>query len=318
MNWTVTDITTLLDERTVVVGNPEGKSFTRVAPITQADEHALVWVNPTRADKQHLVDGTAARIVICDGEIDIHGGLAESCFLVVANPRLALIKVLEGLFVSPPTWGIHPSAVISPDAILGDPVFIGPNSYVGKSEIGAGTRILGNAFIYDGVRIGRDVLIHPGCVIGGDGFGFERDEAGRIHKFPHLGGVVIEDDVEVGAVTHVDRGALGDTIVRRGTKIDNCCHIAHNDDIGEDVLIVAHTMLGGSLTIGDRTYIGPSTAFREGLTIGAESFVGMASLVVADLPPGSRVMGAPARPIDEQRVILRKLRELAADDGAAS
>jgi UDP-3-O-[3-hydroxymyristoyl] glucosamine N-acyltransferase len=318
MSWTVADVIPLLGEHAVVVGDPRGKTFTRAAPITQADEHALVWANPTRSDKQQLVEGTSARIVICDAEIDIHDGLAESCFLVVANPKLAVIKVLEALFAKPHAWGVHPTAVVSPDATLGDPVFIGPNTYVGKSEIGAGTRIFGNAFIYDDVRIGKNVIIHPGCVIGGDGFGYERDETGRAHKFPHFGGVVIEDDVEIGAVTHVDRGALGDTIVRRGTKIDNCCHIAHNDDIGEDVLIVAHTMLGGSLTIGDRAYIGPSTAFRDGLRIGEESFVGMASLVVSDLPPSSRVMGAPARPIDQQRAILRRLKALAAEDDAVT
>ena len=318
MSWTVADITALLDEQTVVVGDPDGKTFTRAAPIADADEHALVWVDPSRTDKQQLVDQTAARIVICDDEIDIHDGLAESCFVVVAKPKIAMIKVLEGLFVVPPKWGTHPTAVVSPDATIEDPVFIGPNSHVGSSEIGAGTRILGNAFIYDGVRIGRNVIIHPGCVIGGDGFGLERDETGRLHKFPHLGGVVIEDDVEIGAVTHVDRGTLGDTIIRRGAKIDNSCHIAHNVEIGEDSLIIAHTMLGGSTTIGDRTWVGPASVFRDGLTIGDDSFIGIGSLVVGDLPPGSRVMGAPARPIDQQRAILRKLRELAADDNEAT
>jgi UDP-3-O-[3-hydroxymyristoyl] glucosamine N-acyltransferase len=312
MSWTVADITGVVGEHSVV-GEPAGKSFTRVAPITQADDQSLVWVNPTRTDKQQLVEATAARIAICDADIEIHAGLANTCFLVVESPKLAIIRVLEDLFAPTPTWGVHPTAVVSPDAKLGDPVFIGPNSYVGNSEIGAGTRILGNAFIYDGVRMGRNVLIHPGCVIGGDGFGFERDETGRVHKFPHIGGVVIEDDVEIGAVTHVDRGALGDTIVRRGTKIDNCCHIAHNDDIGEDVLVVAHTMLGGSLTIGAGTYVGPSTALRDGLKIGDASFIGMASVVVGDLPAHSRVMGAPARPIDQQRAILQALRKLAGE-----
>jgi len=318
VSWTVADITALLDEHTVVVGDPEGKTFTRAAPIADADEHTLVWVSPSRTDKQQLVEQTAARIVICDSEIDIHDGLAESCFLVVASPRLAMIKVLEGLFVAAPTWGIHPTAVLSPEATIEDPVFIGPNSHVGASVIGAGTRILGNAFIYDGVRIGRNVIIHPGCVIGGDGFGFERDETGRLHKFPHVGGVVIEDDVEIGAVTHVDRGTLGDTIIRRGAKVDNSCHVAHNVEIGEDSLIIAHAMLGGSTKIGDRSWVSPASVLRDGLTIGEDSFIGIGSLVVSDLPPGSRVMGAPARPIDQQRAILRRLKELAADDDSAA
>ena len=297
MAWTVADLVPLLGQDVVVVGEPHGKSITHAAPVTQADEQALVWVSPTRRDKQQLADKTAARIVICDATIDIHSGLADSCFLVVANPKLAFITVLGHIFTEPPTWGIHPTAVISPEARLEHPVFVGPNSHVGRSELGAGTRVLGNVFIYDGVRIGRNVIIHAGCVIGGDGFGFERDEAGQLHKFPHVGGVIIEDDVELQVMTHVDRGALGDTIVRRGTKVDSCCHIAHNDDIGEDVLVAAHTMFSGSVTVGNRTWVGPATAFRDGLTIGDDSFVAIGSLVVRALPAGSRVMGVPARPI---------------------
>jgi UDP-3-O-[3-hydroxymyristoyl] glucosamine N-acyltransferase len=312
VSWNVADITAL------IVGDPEGKSFTRVTSITEADGDSLVWVNPTRADKQRLVDETLARIVICDAEIDVHAGLVDSCFVVVENPKLAIIKVLEGLFAPTPTWGIHPTAVISPEARVGDPVFIGPNSYVGNSEIGAGTRLLGNVFIYDGVCIGKNVTIHAGSVIGSDGFGFERDHAGRLHKFPHLGGVVIDDDVEIQALTHVDRGTLGDTIIRRGAKIDNSCHIAHNADIGEDSMVVAHAMLGGSIAIGARSWVGPSTALRDGLTIGEDSFVAMGALVMRDLPAGSRVMGSPARPIDQQLAILQKLKELVAEDDTGS
>jgi UDP-3-O-[3-hydroxymyristoyl] glucosamine N-acyltransferase len=316
VSWTVADITALLDEHTVVVGDPGGKTFTRAAPIADADEHSLVWAASSRADKQQIVDRTAARIVNCDPEIDIHTGLADSCFVVVANPKIAMIRVLEGLFVAAPTYGIHPSAVLSPGARIGDPVLIGPNSYVGSSEIGAGTRILGNTFIYDGVRIGRDVTIHAGCVIGADGFGFERDEAGGLHKFPQLGGVVIEDRVEIGAACHVDRGTLSDTIIRRDSKLDDCCHVAHNVEIGRACLITAHTMLAGSTIIGDRCWVGPASAFRDGLAIGDDSFIGIGSLVVSDLPSGSRVMGAPARPIDQQRAILRKLKDLIGDDAA--
>jgi UDP-3-O-[3-hydroxymyristoyl] glucosamine N-acyltransferase len=102
--------------------------------------------------------------------------------------------------------------------------------------------------------------------------------------------------------------------VRRGTKVDSCCHIAHNDDIGEDVLVAAHTMFSGSVTIGDRTWVGPATVFRDALSVGEESFVAIGSLVVRDLPPGSRVMGAPARPFGKPRTIPRESPDPAADD----
>ena len=202
--------------------------------------------------------------------------------MVVGNPKVVFSRIVSELFVAKPDWSIHPTTVIHPEARVADRVHIGPHTVVERAEIGAGTVIYGQCFIYDDVRIGCNVIIHPGCVIGCDGFGFEPDEDGHLEKFPHVGGVVIEDDVEIQALTAIDRGSLGDTIIRRGAKIDNLVHVAHNVEIGEDALVIAHTMLGGSVRVGARSWLGPGSLYRDNIVLADDAFIGIGALVVKD------------------------------------
>jgi len=178
--------------------------------------------------------------------------------------------------------------------------------------IGAGSVIHSGVHMYDGVRIGRNVMIHSGCVIGSDGFGFERNEAGKWVKFPHIGGVVIEDDVEICALTHVARGALWDTVIGQGTKIDAQCHIGHNVIIGQDCVICAQAMVGCS-SVGHGVWIAPGAILRNKIHIGNGALVGMGSVVTRDVPDKMTVMGVPARLADEQRRLLKRLADLAAE-----
>jgi UDP-3-O-[3-hydroxymyristoyl] glucosamine N-acyltransferase len=311
--YTFEDIRPLLDDAAQVMGVPEGRVFDNVAATQTAGNRSLTWIAPHRQDKQELAATTEAAFVICDASVNVHDiDLAERCFIVVNEPKIAFSRIVQHLFVTKHEGGIHPTAVISPTAVIHETAWIGPFTYVGDAEVSAGSVVHGHCFIYDGVRIGRNVMIHAGCVIGGDGFGFARGEDGRLTKFPHLGGVVIEDDVEIQTLTHIDRGALADTIVRRGTKIDSCCHIAHNDDIGEDNIIAAHTMFSGSVTLGDRCWVGPSTSFRDVLSVGNDSFVGFGSLIAKSFPDNSEVMGSPARPVEDYKRMLSALKELSA------
>ena len=155
--------------------------------------------------------------------------------LQVPNPRLEYAKLLQNFFTPTPFYGVHTTATLGDNVEIEAQVFIGPNVVVGDNcKIGRGTSIAANATIYSNTCIGEDVTIHGGVVIGADGFGFENDaNAGEWVKFPQLGGVVIGNHVEIGANSCIDRGALVDTLVGDGTKVDNLVHIAHNVSIGK-------------------------------------------------------------------------------------
>jgi UDP-3-O-[3-hydroxymyristoyl] glucosamine N-acyltransferase len=308
---TFDDIRPFLDDQARVIGDYEGRTFDKVATTTSADDQSLTWIAAHREDKHDLAATTRASFVICDESVGVDElEVGDRCFIVVAQPKIVFSNIVQRLFVRTHDAGVHPTAVVSDSAIIHQTAWIGPFTYVGDAQIGAHTVIHGHCFVYDGVRIGGNVTIHAGCIVGGDGFGFSRGEDGRLTKFPHVGGVVIEDDVEVQTLTNIDRGSLGDTIVRRGSKIDSGCHIAHNVDIGEDNIIAAHTMFAGSFRLGNRCWVGPSSSFRDVISVGDDSFIGFGSLVAKELPPGAEVMGAPARPVEEYKVMLRALKRL--------
>jgi UDP-3-O-[3-hydroxymyristoyl] glucosamine N-acyltransferase len=174
--------------------------------------------------------------------------------------------------------------------------FYHPTAYVhSDTTIGDGTKIYANVSIYAGVKIGKNCTIHSGSTIGADGFGYEQDQNGTWFKIAHLGGVVIGDNVEIGANTCIDRGTLGDTIIDDGTKIDNLVHIAHNVHVKKNAMIIANAMVAGSAVIGEGAWIAPSSSIREGRKIGDRALIGLGSVVVKDVAPGITVMGVPAK-----------------------
>jgi len=243
------------------------------------------------------------------------------CQIRVKNPKLAFALIAEVLH--PPKQRapeIHSSSVIAADAKIGRDVFIGAfvcvgeNSTVGdRTQIRAGVKIgdnvsVGtdcvihpNVFIEDGMTIGNRVILHAGVVIGADGFGYVRGDMGH-HKFPQIGTVVIEDDVELGANTTVDRGALGRTRIGKGTKLDNMVHVGHNCDIGERVVIAAQTGISGSVTIEDDCVIGGQVGFGDHILVQSGAVIGSKAGVL----PGKIVRpgvwwGIPIQPLDEYK-----------------
>jgi UDP-3-O-[3-hydroxymyristoyl] glucosamine N-acyltransferase len=269
------------------------------APLDAAEPDSISFCRAADLAGREAIEASRAGTIIC-GEI---AGLDELAMLktliVVAEPRLAFIRILDRHFGAQSTrTGIHPTATV------------GAFSYVGVVEIGPGTVIHPRVTIHDGARIGRNVVVWGGTVIGLDGFGYHRNEVGQMERFPHVGGVVIEDDVEIGANSIVARGALGDTVIRRGAKIDCFVHVAHNVVIGEDAVVVAHAMLGGSVRIGDRAWIAPCACIRDVIEIGDDATVGLGAVVVKNVPPGMTVMGAPAREAEEFKRLLAQLKGL--------
>jgi len=242
-------------------------------------------------------------------------------FIEVARPKLAFARA-AGLFYPPKKRepGIHPTAVVANSADIALTAFVGPHVVVGEySSVGAGSRleagvIVGasvtigdecvihpNAVLYDGVTIGNRVILHAAVCLGADGFGYVRDDMGY-HKFPQIGTVVIEDDVELGAGTCVDRAALGRTRIGRGSKLDNLVHVGHNCDIGERVVIAAQTGISGSVVIEEDAVIGGQVGFGDHTRVLKGAVIGSK----AGILPGKIVRsgvwwGIPVQPLDEYK-----------------
>jgi UDP-3-O-[3-hydroxymyristoyl] glucosamine N-acyltransferase len=197
--------------------------------------------------------------------------------------------------MKPKKSGIDPLAFVSPTAKIGKDVYIAPFTYVGDNvEIGDGTHIFPNVTIYEGCRIGQRVTIHAGAVIGADGFGFAPNTEGYA-KIPQIGIVIIEDDVEIGANTCIDRSTMGQTIIHRGVKLDNLIQVAHNCEIGENTVMSAQSGMAGSTKIGAWCMVGGQAGFSGHITIADKTFVGAQSGVISNTKGnGEQLIGAPA------------------------
>ncbi len=214
----------------------------------------------------------------------------EGPTLLSRQPRLDFARALglleswAGFVWSDAEPVIHPTARIGRSVVIGRGV-----------RIGAGTVIYHNAVIGDEVVIGQNCVIKSCAVVGEEGFGFERDAQGKAVRLPHIGTVVIGDEVEVGSLTTVCRGTLGDTMLRNGCKIDDHVHIAHNVDVGEDAFVIACAEVSGGVKIGPRAWIAPNASVLNQLTIGADAVVGLGGVVVKSVSDGAVVVGNPAK-----------------------
>jgi UDP-3-O-[3-hydroxymyristoyl] glucosamine N-acyltransferase len=307
-SYSIKDIAQYLPGDAQIVGRTTA-TFSNVRPIHEADSDSLVWINPKREDKKKLADATKAEIIVCDSSIN-HEASDRRCYIIVSDPKLIFLRIVEALFKPAVQPGIHPTAFIHPEAEVHPDAYIGPFTYVGISKIGSGTIIYGHCHIYDNVVIGSQVIIHAGVIIGSDGFGFARNEAGEMEKFPHVGNVIIEDRVEIGANCCIDRGTLGTTLLKKGAKLDNFVHIAHNVVVGQDAALTAHAMVAGSTVIGDQAWISPCSALRDGIRIGDKSFVGIGAVVTKSVPDKETWTGNPARPLKEFAEMLAKIKRL--------
>ncbi len=299
-------------------------SIHRVASLQDAVEGDIAYVEDEKLFEAANKTKASCLIAPAGSNIDV------PCRIEVANPKLAFAMIAEVLH--PPKQRqpeIHPTAVISPaakighDVSIGAFVCIGENSIVGdRTQIRAGAKIgdnvtVGsdcvihpNVFLEDGVTIGNKVILHAGVVIGADGFGYVRGEMGY-HKFPQIGTVTIEDDVELGANTCVDRGALGRTRIGRGTKIDNMVHVGHNCNIGERVVIAAQTGISGSVIIEDDCVIGGQVGFGDHIHVQSGAIIGSK----AGILPGKIVRpgvwwGIPIQPLEEYKRLNAHIRRL--------
>jgi UDP-3-O-[3-hydroxymyristoyl] glucosamine N-acyltransferase len=310
----------------------EGDASARIAGLAapeSARTEDLIYVDSPRHAERALA--SAAQCALCTAEIPLPGKTR----IVVEQPKLAFAKIAGWLLPRPRVAeGIHPTAVIASSARLAPDAAVGPYAVVEEGAelaggaqvgahcyVGAGARIGEDCILYPrvtlyaGVRLGRRVLIHSGAVLGSDGFGYVRGE-GRYWKFPQLGGLEVADDVEIGANTTLDRGALATTRIGAGVKIDNLVQIAHNVQVGEHVVIAAQTGISGSSVIERNAVLGGQVGVADHCTVEEGAVCG----AQAGIPSGKKirkgqvVWGTPARPLEkfkEQYAWFARLPEVA-------
>ena len=309
----------------------ETVQLTGISSIESAVAGDLVFVDDEK-NLRAALESQASAVVVGDFAA---GKTNSKPLLLVTQPRLAFVRAAQLLYPAPERKRgiqssaiVHPSAqladrmtiedhvVISEDAHIGESTRIGAGSVIGAGvSIGRNCDLYPNVTVYPGVRLGDRVIVHAGAVLGSDGFGYVCDQAtGRYEKFPQIGRLEIEDDVEIGANTTIDRGALDVTRIGRGAKIDNLVHIGHNCQIGEDVVIAAQTGLSGSITIeknvvlGGQVGIGEHARIEEGVMLGGQGGV-LPNKVLRG--KGIAFWGTPAKPVREYLKGLAVLARLA-------
>ena len=271
----------------------------------------------------------AASAIIVSGNLTSTTG---KVLIRVANARIAFAKVLALFFPEPALpAGIHPSAVVARTAQIDMGAYIGPNCVIGERtqiaggtilhannyvaddcKIGAGTVLFPNVTLYPRTELGQRVRIHAGAVIGSDGYGYVLD-AGAHRKVPQIGNVIVGDDVEIGATVAIDRGALGPTVIGKGSKIDNLVQIAHNVRIGENCIVIAQVGIAGSTKLGNYVILAGQAGLAGHLQIGNKVTVAAQSGVMHNIPDGQTVLGTPAQPDKQtkrQLLALQRLPEL--------
>ena len=313
----------------VLVAGDGTAAVVRVADVDSAGKDALVF-GQDAASAGRAIGSEAGIAVVPVGAGGQAGSAGRPAVVEAKQPRLWFAKAGKLLAQAEEGGGgVHSLAVVAADVWLGEGVSIGPWAVIGaRAALGPGTRIeagvvLGEdvvvgaecriyprVTVYAGTRVGDRVVVHAGAVLGADGFGYVRDaETGAYTQFPQQGRLVIEDDVEIGANTTIDRGALAETRIRRGVKLDNLVHIGHNCDVGEDVVIAAQTGISGSSTVGRGAVIAGQVGIGDHAHVGAGVILGGQAGVLSGKRlegKGQVLWGTPAKPLKEY------LRELAA------
>ena len=315
----------------------EGAEILRVAKIEEAGPGDLTFLSNPKYEKH--IGATRASAILVSTSFDPKRGSSREglTYIKVPDPYVAFLQVLKRITPMPdPFWeGIHATAVVPPSATIGNNISLGAHVTVGENAIvGDNTKIahgcvLGdgvtigdncllypNVTVYHGCRVGKSVIIHAGAVIGSDGFGFAPKPDGSYEKIPQMGIVVLEDDVEIGANCTIDRATLGQTLIKRGVKLDNLVHIAHNVVLGEDTVIAAQTGISGSTKVGRNVIIAGQVGIVGHVEIADKTVLMAKTGVSKSTEPGKTYWGTPAKEHARAlkiEVITRSLPELAKD-----
>ncbi len=294
------------------VGSVEAAGPGRISFVTSA-----AYAEKARASR-------ASAMIVADENLELPMPL-----IVVDEPFRAFIRLMQKFHPqTPPSPGIHPSAVVAQDAVLGrdvsigalavidsnteirDHAIIGPGCVISeRAVVGEDCRLYPQVTLYQGVELGRSVIIHSGTVIGADGFGYLLGPDGST-KIPQVGKVIIEDNVEIGANCTIDRAALDVSRIGAGTKLDNQVHLAHGVVLGKNCIVLAQTGIGGSTKVGDNTLIAGGVIIKDNVNIGSNVSIVGKSGVMDDIPDGQTVWGIPSMPFSQAKRVFVRLKDL--------
>ena len=290
MQFTAKQIADFIGGR--VEGN-ENATVSTFAKIEEGKEGAITFLSNPKYTP--YIYETKASIVLINEDVQLEKPV-NTTLIRVKNAYECVAKLLQMYAASlPKKTGVHPLAFVAESAQIGKDVYIGPFTYVGEGvKIGDGSIINPNVTIYDGCQIGKHVTIHAGSVIGADGFGFAPNTEGY-EKIPQLGIVIIEDDVEIGANTCIDRSTLGQTVIHKGVKLDNLIQVAHNCEIGENTVMSAQVGMAGSTKIGSWCMVGGQAGFAGHIHVADKTMVGAQCGVINNTKGnGESLFGSPA------------------------
>lgn len=292
-----------------IVGTVSDKSVSKTIAldvVNEADD-ILMWVSEKNQTQLKEINHG---VIICSTVSEIPDN-THCTYLMCDNPRLAFQAVLTHFFLPPREIGIAKSAIIHETVQLGENLFIGQNVVIeADCVIGDFVSINHNTVILKNTIIGVHVKIGCNSVIGSQGFGFEKDDSGKQVAIPHLGNVILNDDVEIGNNVCIDRAIMGSTILEKNVKLDNLVHIAHGVHIGENTLVIANATICGSVTVGKNCWIAPSATVLNKKNIGDNVTVGLAAVVMTNVPDNTIMIGHPAdnqQDFNSKQFILKKL-----------
>ena len=315
MEFTAKQIAEFIGGR--IEGN-ENAAVNTFAKIEEGREGAISFLSNPKYT--HYLYDTKSTIVLINEDVELEKPVSPT-LIRVKNAYECVAKLLQ-LYDSmkPKKTGVDALAFVSPTAKIGKDVYIGPFAYIGENvEIGDGTRIFPHVTIYDGTRIGQRVTIHAGAVIGADGFGFAPNTKGY-EKIPQIGIVIIEDDVEIGANTCIDRSTMGQTLIHRGVKLDNLIQVGHNCEIGENTVMSAQVGLAGSTKVGSWCMVGGQAGFSGHIHVADRTMVGAQSGVISNTKGnGENLIGAPAmdpKVFFKAQAVMKKLPDMYRELGA--
>ena len=285
--------------------------FDNASSLFDSTLNSITWVKNITVDKKYIKN-SRANVFICPKGFEIPDNCyKKKCLVLVDNPSYTFLNIIKQIFSQAKTFdGIHENVIIHKDAKIGNHVYIGPFTSIGNCEIGTGSIIKSHSVVHDNVSIGRNCLISEYCNIGGQGFGHIKTKKGEFENYPHIGNVIIEDNVELFPYVNVDRATLSTTRISKGAKIDHYCHIGHNTFVGENTIITAQVVLCGGSKINKHTWLGVGSLIKDSVVVGNNVVLGMGSVVTKNIPDNETWAGVPARPLEEFIELQRKLKDL--------